>query len=79
MSSHRTRTISVLADRQYINALNLVAARKETTVADMARCALDAMYGKEIEKAASFFASDDTQNYQSNHEDITKEAHHANK
>jgi hypothetical protein len=51
-----TTAISVIADREYVNAINCLARNKGTTVAALVRQALDKVHGDEIQSVISFFA-----------------------
>lgn len=51
-----TTAISVIADREYVNAINCLARNKGTTVAALVRQALDKAHGDEIQSVISFFA-----------------------
>jgi len=50
-----TTAISVIADREYVNAINCLARNKGTTVAALVRKALDNAHGDEIQSIISFF------------------------
>ncbi len=51
-----TTAISVIADREYVNAINCLARNKGTTVAALVRSAMDRAHGEEIQSIISFFA-----------------------
>ena len=63
--------VPVNGTRAYVNALNLVARRKQRTMSDLVREALDARYGIELEQAEVFFAESGTQNHHSEHSPTT--------
>lgn len=56
--------VSIRADKQFIKALKVVAARHGVVVADLVRNALDAQHNGEIQEQLSFFASNDYKNSQ---------------
>lgn len=65
MTEKRTTSISIQADRVYIEAMRVLAMRRETTMAALVREALDALYGKELtEIRRLFFASGGSKNFQ---------------
>lgn len=51
-----TTAISIIADREYVNAINCLARNKGTTVAALVRNAMDKAHGDEIQSVISFFA-----------------------
>lgn len=50
-----TTAISVIADREYVNAINCLARNNGTTVAALVRKALDNAYGDDIQGIVTFF------------------------
>lgn len=47
-------SISIRGDKPYVQQLKALAAIKKTTLADLTRRALDAMYGEELQAIADF-------------------------
>lgn len=55
-----TRSVSVYGDRDFINALAVLAKQKNTRIGRLVRQALDDKYGTELRAiSASFFSSSD--------------------
>ncbi len=57
--------VSIEADRDYRDALLMLAKQKRTTVAQLVRAATDAMYGDELAGHVAYFvANSGTQKHQ---------------
>lgn len=54
-------SISVKANKRYIDAVGVVAKRHNTTTAALVRSLLDKAHGEEIRNAESFLSSDHAQ------------------
>jgi hypothetical protein len=54
----KTLSVSVNADREFIDALSVLARRKGKRMGELVRDALDKEYGSELGEILSFFASD---------------------
>lgn len=73
-SSSRSTTVSIEGDRAYVDAFSAVARARGTTMAKLVRQAIDASYGKEINRALLFFASDGNSNVRDEVSITTKES-----
>lgn len=67
----KARSVSIAAaQREYIDALKVLAVRRKVRVADLVRSAVDAMFAQEIEQAisyqSSFFVASDANMHQNN-------------
>lgn len=59
-----TVTVSLHADREYVNALSVLARRKGKRMGVLVREALQDKYGAELEEILSFFANSDVSKHQ---------------
>lgn len=50
-----TTTVSIEADRNYVNSLGLLAKQRKTTIGKLVKDALESVYGSEIAEAQIFF------------------------
>jgi hypothetical protein len=64
----KSTSVSVRGDRDYINTLRALAAKRGITLAELTRRALDEAYGDEAEAMSSFFANDVASKQQTLHE-----------
>jgi hypothetical protein len=64
----KSTSVSVRGDREYVNTLRALAAKRGITLAELTRRALDTEYGDEVEAMSSFFANDVAYKQQSLHE-----------
>lgn len=65
-----TRSVSVYGDRDFLNALAVLAKQKNTRIGRLVRQALDDKYGDELRAiSASFFASSDVSKHHLMHEE----------
>lgn len=56
---NRATSVSVNANRPYLQALKELARRRKTSMARLVRAALDKEYGEELESLSSFFTKID--------------------
>lgn len=64
----KSTSVSVRGDREYVNTLRALAARRGITLAELTRRALDTQYGAEVEEISSFFANSVASKQQTLHE-----------
>lgn len=53
----KTLSVSINADREFIDALSVLARRKGTSMGALVRKAIDKEHGSELSEILSFFAS----------------------
>lgn len=56
------QTVPLRGNREYKDAFAILARKKQQPMSELVRDALDKVYGKEIERELSFFASSDDYN-----------------
>lgn len=57
----KTRSVSLLADREYHNALSALANKQGRGIGKLVREAIDAKYGAEIQDIILFFRNSDAE------------------
>lgn len=60
----KTISISLVGDRNYVNALSALAHKRNKRIGDLVREALDAQYGDELKELVSFFENGDASVHQ---------------
>ena len=60
----KSTNITVEGDRDFVNAMAIIARQKQTTVAALVRTAIEKAYKKELEEVRPFFEKSAPQKHQ---------------